>query len=546
MKLRPYQIEGLQALFDYWRRGGGNPLLVLATGTGKSVIIAFLLKQLLSDYPSMRVLITAPNRELIEQNVKELVNVWPDAPIGTNCEGLGSRDTDAQILFATINSIYRIPQAIGPRELILVDEGHLITHADQGMYRTTIAALREVVPDLRVGGLTATPYRLDSGHLCEGEGHIFDSVVYEYTIAQGIRDGFLSPLSSKSTTTLIDVTGVGKRGGEFIAEQLEAVASELDVINGACDEIVKHAGTRRAWLAFCVGVGHAELVRDALRARGVNAKMVLGKTDDDERDRIIEEFRAGRLPCLVSVMVLSYGFNVPFVDLIALLRPTCSTGLYVQQVGRGTRKADGKLDCLVLDFAGNVRRFGPVDDPRIVTKGGGNGAAPTKTCPECDEIVALAVMECPGCGFEFPSRPKHAAQADGAAILSSERRVSDWLAVEDVEFRKHVKVTPSLRASYQCGIDTFSEWVCLEHQGYPRAKAEVWWRALVGTAVPQTVEEALAREDEIAWPSHIRVAPDGKYWRIIGRRIEGVDYDVNLRPDWRSQSKPDIIDTVPY
>ena len=111
------------------------------------------------------------------------------------------------------------------------------------MYRTTITALRELVPDLRVAGLTATPYRLDGGHLCEGEGHIFDSVVYEYSIAQGIRDGFLSPLSSKATKTLIDVSGVGKRSGEFIAEQLEAVASELDVVNGACDEIVKHAGS---------------------------------------------------------------------------------------------------------------------------------------------------------------------------------------------------------------------------------------------------------------------------------------------------------------
>jgi DNA repair protein RadD len=553
MQLRPYQQDALLALFAYWRSGGGNPLLALATGTGKSVIIAFLLKQLLSDYPKMRVLITAPNRELIDQDIKELKKVWPDALIGINCEGLGSRDTDAQILVVTINSIYRNPQAIGPRELILVDEAHLIPHAEQGMYRTTIAALHGLVPDLRVAGLTATPYRLDGGHLCEGEGHIFDSVVFEYPIARGIREGFLSPLRSKAAKTLIDVSGVGKRGGEFIAEQLEAVASELDVVAGAADEIVAHAGNgpgkRRAWLAFCVGVKHAELMCDALRARGINAEMVLGETDDDERNRIIEEFRAGRLTCIVSVMVLSYGFNVPFVDLVALLRPTCSTGLYVQQVGRGTRKADGKDDCLVLDFAGNVRRFGPVDDPRITTKGNGNGEAPTKTCPECDEIVALAATECPACGYEFPAKAKkikHAAQADSAEVLSSERRVSDWLAVEDVEFRKHIKETPSLRVSYQCGIDTFSEWICLEHQGLARTKAEVWWRALAGTGVPHTVNEALARDDEIAWPSHIRVAPDGKYWRIIGRRIDGVEYDVDLRPDWRSQPKPEITDDVPY
>src|SRR5215510_15393999 len=216
MTLRQYQEVALRELFAFWRNNGGNPLIAMATGTGKAVVIAFLVKRLLTDYPSMRVLVTAPNRELIDQDIGELLKVWPDAPIGINCDGLGSRDTDTQILFATINSIYRNPQAIGRRDLILIDEAHFIPHHDQGMYRTTLDALRELVPDLRVAGLTATPYRLDSGHLCEGDGHIFDKVVFEYTIGEGIRDGWLAPLSSKATTkaATIDVTGVGKRGGE--------------------------------------------------------------------------------------------------------------------------------------------------------------------------------------------------------------------------------------------------------------------------------------------------------------------------------------------
>src|SRR5262249_16218394 len=111
--------------------------------------------------------------------------------------------------------------------------------------------------------------------------------------------------------------------------------------------IAGYLGHRRAWLVYCVGIKHAELVRDALCARGVDCEMVLGETPSDERDRIIEDFRTGRLTCLVSVMVLSYGFNVPHVDLIAMLRPTSSPGLHLQPVGRGTRKADGKHDCRV-------------------------------------------------------------------------------------------------------------------------------------------------------------------------------------------------------
>ena len=167
-----------------------------------------MIRRLLADYPKLRVLVTAPNRELIDQDISELRKVWPDAPIGINCDGLSFRDTEMQILFVSINSIYRNPKAVGLRELIIIDEAHFIPHRDQGMYRATPEALRELVPDLRVAGLTATPFRLDSGQLCEGEGHLFDSVVYEYGIGQGIRDGVLAPLSWKVTNATINVSGI--------------------------------------------------------------------------------------------------------------------------------------------------------------------------------------------------------------------------------------------------------------------------------------------------------------------------------------------------
>src|SRR5215471_6840130 len=167
---------------------------------------------------------------------------------------------------------------------------------------------------------------------------------------------------------------------------------------------------------------------------------------------------SSKTSALVSVNVLSYGFNVPHVDLIAMLRPTCSAGLYIQQVGRGTRKADGKTNAFVLDFAGNVRRFGPVDNVRIKQKGSREGETPTKTCPDCNEIVLLAATECSSCGHQFPRNvePKHAAYADRVAILSPPRTVSDWLEVEDIEYRFHHKETPSLRVTFQCGVQSFT------------------------------------------------------------------------------------------
>ena len=226
---------------------------------------------------------------------------------------------------------------------------------------------------MRVAGLTATPYRLDRTSV-RRRGRIFSTTVV-LRILDRARHPRRRPVAAvvEGDHRDIDVSGVGKRGGEFIAEQLEAAAICGDVVERACDEIASYLRAASRVAGLLRRCRHAELVRDALCARGVDAEMVLGETPDDERDRIIEDFRAGRLTCIVSVMVLSYGFNVPHVDLIALLRPTCSAGFMCSRSVAGPAR-HRQANCLVLDFAGNVRRFGPVDDARI-----GQGASKTAT-----------------------------------------------------------------------------------------------------------------------------------------------------------------------
>ena len=200
------------------------------------------------------------------------------------------------------------------------------------------------------------------------------------------------------------MTGVGRRGGEFIPGELERAANVADVVEGAVAEIVEQGADRRSWLAFCAGVDHAYAVRDALRRHGVRCETVVAETASEDAMRHLRAFRAGEIRCLTGVNVFSVGFNIPEVDLIALLRPTCSPGLLIQQVGRGTRKAPGKTDCLILDFAGNIRRHGPVD---AIYVNGRTAAAPgdvlTKTCPDCQELNVLAAATCSCCGHEFIS-----------------------------------------------------------------------------------------------------------------------------------------------
>ena len=181
-ELRPYQQAALTALEDYWRDGGDNPLVVMATATGKSVVIAHLIRDISRRYPALRVLVVTHVLELIEQDLIPLRTLWPDAPIGINSAGIGEREWGAPIIFAGVQSVWRSAARLGPRHLVLIDEAHLVPHDGDGMYRTLLAELRALAPadDMRIAGFSATPFRLDSGRLDEGEGKIFDAIVFDY------------------------------------------------------------------------------------------------------------------------------------------------------------------------------------------------------------------------------------------------------------------------------------------------------------------------------------------------------------------------------
>ena len=532
--LRPYQREAIEAVMAYWSQGGGNPLVDLATGMGKSVVVATLTRQIVERFPDMRVLVLVHVRELVEQNYRALLRLWPDAPAGIYSAGLGARDSHHRITFASIQSVYRKGRLIGPRDLIIIDEAHLVPNGGDGMYRTLLASLREERPDLRVCGLTATPYRLDSGRLDQGRDRLFDEIVYSYGIGPGIADGWLSPLVSKASTGAeIDVSDVARRGGEFVSGALQVAAMDDAVTRGAVAELMRYGAERRSWLIFCSGVQHAEAFAAALRVAGVSAAHVTGETPPAERDRLVREFKAGTLRALTNAQVLTTGFDAPATDLIAFLRPTLSTGLYVQMIGRGTRLAAGKTNCLVLDFAGNVRRHGPVDlieiKPRHAMAVAKEAAVSVdsvraKECPDCHALVGLATRTCPDCGHEWPmqEKPRHEARADTVAVLSTEPQPAEEVRVISWEAARHSKIgsPDSVRVSFFGGLLAYREWVCFEHEGYAGSRAREWWARHGGLSpAPRTVTEALDRWDELTPPEAIRVRMNGKWPEIIGRRF---------------------------
>lgn len=534
MTLRTYQQEAIKSVLDYWYAGGGNPLVSMATGTGKSLTIAGLVKELEAINPGIRIVMLVHVRELVAQNAQALMRHHPAANVGINSAGLGRRDRHQPILFASIQSVFREDAySLGSRDIVIIDEAHLTPRSGDGMYQTFLANLRERNPDLRVAGFTATPFRLDSGRLDKGADRLFDDLVFEYGIRQGIDDGYLSPLISKATAQTMDVSGVAKRGGEFVAGALEAAVDHDWITKAAVDEIVTMGANRRSWLMFCAGVKHAEHVRDEIRSRGISCETVTGETPTGERDRILRDFKDGRLRALTNMAVLTTGFDAPATDLVAMLRPTCSAGLYIQMIGRSTRLAPGKDNALVLDFAGNVRRHGPVD--AIDIKGGPKEGKPredagplAKECPNCHELVAINLRTCTACDYEFPAppeAPKHEARADATAqILSTEAPA--WVDVDDVRYFRHTKPGSfaSLRVEYGSGFEVYRQWLCFDHDpGVARSKAHEWWRRWAGTAPPESVDDALARSTEITPPDQIRVRRAGKFWEIVATRANPKD-----------------------
>ncbi len=519
LELRPYQRATIDGLYNYWSdRKGDNPIIVAPTGSGKSLIIAHLIKDAMS-YPGTRVLMLTHVKELIQQNADELLGLCPELKddIGFYSASLKKKVLRKPITFAGIQSIHKRAYDMVPApDLVIVDEAHLIPKTDGTRYNKFLADLRTCNPGVKVVGLTATPYRLDSGWLHEGENAIFDGIAYDIPVADLMEQGFLAPVISKSGVKTIDLSNVGKRGGEYIESELAKAASDPELVTETVAEIVRYGADRKAWLVFACGVNHAELLRAEFETHGIAADVVTGADSMGDRADKIERFRRGESKCLINVNVLTTGFNVPHVDLVAMVRATESTGLYIQIVGRGTRIAPGKENCLVLDYGDNVIRHGFIDKIKPKIKGQSqDGEAPTKKCPECLTVNHAAVKVCIDCGFQFPPPQfNHGTKAYSGAMISTQVN-AEWVDVDDVGYsrwRKEGK-PDSIRVTYYCGLIKVSEWLCPDHGGYAAERYTKRKPSLGATAM--TTEEAMHECDTWIKPRRIKVKPNDKFYDIV-------------------------------
>lgn len=543
-KPRWYQLAAENSIFEYFQSGKtGNPVLVLPTGTGKSVIVASFIKRVLQTWPNQRVMMLTHVKELIAQNASKLQAVWPTAPIGVHSAGLKSRDTLNPIIFGGVQSVSKtIEKAekdgfefagctnpFGHRDLVIIDEAHLFSPKEGTQYQYIIGELKKVNPNIKVIGLTATPYRLGQGMLTD-DG-FFTDICYDISGVEAfnrlISEGFLAPLIPRATTTQVDVSNVGMSAGDFNRKQLQNAVDKDEITYNALKEACELGYDRKCWMIFASGVDHCEHIAAMLETFGISATFVHSKIKAKERDRRLEDFKAGVYQAIVGFRVLTTGFDHPPIDLIIDLYPTVSPGMHVQKYGRGTRPCEGKENCLVLDFAGNTKRLGPINDPvlpRKKGKGGGGGDAPVRICDTCGVYNHASARFCISCNTEFSFQSKLTASAGTNELIKSHVPQVEYLDVQKVIYNLHQKKNrqgvhtspPSIKVSYFCGLQMFNEWVCLEHSGFAGKKARDWWRQRHEEEPPPTTYEALQKTSQLRTPAKIRVHLNKKHPEILG------------------------------
>lgn len=541
---RDYQHAAVNYLWQAFaeRSGVVNPLLVMPTGVGKASTLGMIIKDIYANWPNTgRVIVLTHVKELVDQDAKSIRWVWPNVSMSIYSSGLGEKDLSGKVIVAGIQSFVNVAHLVENPSVVLIDEAHMIPMSADTTYRKTLDILRAANPKLVCIGLTATPFRMKGGHLldCGLFNHIACDFSSREKYVRFVKEGYLARLTTKPAKIQFDLSGVEEVAGEYNMGQLAKAVDRLELTEACCQEIMLKGADREKWLIFASSIEHAEHIADILNDKGIRTGVVHSKAKG--RDDTIREFKTGNMRALVNMGVLTTGFDFPQIDLLVLMRPTKSSGLHVQMLGRGTRpvyapgydlttiagrlaailagsKASG---CLVLDFARNIENLGPINDPVVPVsnkkkkKSGssGSGDLPVKVCPKCESYCATRVRECEDCGYEFPmSAVDLDRQASTAEAMADEcdSIVTEELAVTSVNYSLYQKPgkPASICATYSCGLMVYKQWLCFEHVGSARGMAKKWWHANIGnntTIPPVTSVEFLGRRAELRKPAKLTV-----------------------------------------
>jgi superfamily II DNA or RNA helicase len=365
---RWYQQEAHDELLGALRTAANtNPIAAIVTGGGKALLNAMLIEGINQFWPGARILSLAPSMELIKQNVEEAIGYLPAvlaSRIGVYCAGLNMKDRLSQTIIGTPQSVARQVKRFGKIDFVLIDEAH--TFSMQGKTGQRIVdGLRAANPNVRFVGFTATDFVMQGLKVVPlTQCGLFDSRVYDLTSGRNfnrlVREGYLSPVVSPSIRfPQIDVEGVKTKGGDY--DEAELAKRAMDVTRECVRVALDNAPDRKHFMWFAVNIEHARMIHEALVDAGESSVIIHGELDKQERVAGVDEYLKKQHRHIVSVAMLTTGFNAKFVDCLVVLRPTRSLVLWRQIVGRGLRPYPGKDNILVLDAGGNFARHGAIN-----------------------------------------------------------------------------------------------------------------------------------------------------------------------------------------
>lgn len=344
-----------------------NPLAAIVTGGGKALLNAMLMESIVQRWPGARVLSLAPSMELVKQNAEEAIGYLPHAltqRIGIYCAGLGMKERMSQLTIGSPQSVARQVKRFGKIDYVIVDEAHTF-NIQLKTAKTIVDTLREANPKVQFIGLTATPFAMKGLKVVPlTEWGLFDAKVYDLTTGRNfnrlVREGYISPVVAPSIRfPQIDTSEVKTKGGDF---DEQALALEAMKVTRECVQVaLDNAPDRKHFMWFAVNIEHAHMIEKALQEAGESVVVIHGELEKGERIDGVEAYLKKKHRHIVSVAMLTTGFNAKFVDCIVSLRPTRSLVLWRQIVGRGLRPYPGKDNILVLDAGGNFARHGAIN-----------------------------------------------------------------------------------------------------------------------------------------------------------------------------------------
>lgn len=416
IQLRPHQTQAVHDIRAEYRAGKRSPILVMPTGSGKTVIFTYIASRM--SMLGKRILILVHRRELVDQ-VSDALGQWgvEHGIISPHYHPRSESPVQVASVFTLARRLASNPAAY---DLVIIDEAH---HAARG---STWAKVMESNAHARYLGVTATPCRLDGKGLGIDCGGYFDAMVLGPSVLQLIDDGYLCPptVYAPPPESRVDLSGIRKRGGDYITSQLSEIMNARKLTGDAVVHYRDHADRLPA-VSFCCDVAHAETVAAEFSKAGYQSCVLTGKTPDADRKSMISDLGSGALNVLCSVNTISEGVDVPAVAAGILLRPTASQSLSIQQMGRVLRTSHGKDRAIILDHAGNCITHGlPTTEAQWSLEGqpkrskATNQGPTTKQCMACYAICVATAQSCPECGVPFaPSKPPAQVVSDDTELV---------------------------------------------------------------------------------------------------------------------------------